>query len=62
MTDAQLKPCPFCGCANVKSGGDDKFVGAWCLNCGCIGPNHYDCRFDWNTRADLSPSVKPSKH
>ncbi len=50
----ELKPCPFCGSANLKSGGDDKHVGYWCSECGAAGPNHYDSRFDWNTRAALS--------
>ena len=27
MTDAELKPCPFCGNTDIKSGGDDKIVG-----------------------------------
>ncbi|MVA98886.1 hypothetical protein GN330_16685 [Nitratireductor sp. CAU 1489] len=52
--DLELKPCPFCGSANLNSGGDDKYVGYACLDCGALGPNHYDSRFDWNTRAALS--------
>ncbi len=50
----RLKPCPFCGSTNLKSRGDDKHVGYWCSECGAAGPNHYDSRFDWNTRAALS--------
>jgi len=45
------KPCPFCGSTNLKSGGDDKIVGTWCLDCEAIGPNHYG-RHEWNDRAD----------
>lgn len=45
------KPCPFCGSTNLKSGGDDKIVGTWCLDCEAIGPNHYG-RHKWNDRAD----------
>lgn len=55
-----LKPCPFCGSENVKSGGDDKVVGSWCLNCGASGPNGYltvNGDHDWNARA--APKVKP---
>lgn len=52
MSDA-LKPCPFCGSNDLGSGGDDKIVGYWCNNCQTTGPNHYDSRHDWNTRADI---------
>ena len=45
-------PCPFCGGKNLRSGGDDKVVGYWCLDCEAMGPNHYG-RYEWNTRADL---------
>ena len=54
---AELKPCPFCGGNNLKSGGDDKIVGTWCLDCQCYGPNHYVTGQDWNTRTP--PQVKP---
>lgn len=54
----ELKPCPFCGSANLKSGGDDKHVGYWCSECGSAGPNHYDSRYDWNRRAALEPAPK----
>ena len=53
---AELKPCPFCGGNNLKSGGDDKIVGTWCLDCQCHGPNHYVTGQDWNTRTP--PQVK----
>ncbi len=49
MTD--LKPCPFCGGVNILSGGDDKYVGVWCDDCGASGPNGYNCGSDWNRRA-----------
>lgn len=49
----QLKPCPFCGGEVLKTGGDDKVVGVWCLNCQCTGPNHYGGH-EWNDRTDLS--------
>lgn len=49
----ELLPCPFCGNENLKSGGDDKWVGLWCLDCEAQGPNHYG-RNEWNTRADLA--------
>jgi hypothetical protein len=54
--EQELKPCPFCGGTSLKSGGDDKHVGYWCLDCGAAGPNHYNSRFDWNTRAALEPA------
>jgi hypothetical protein len=44
-----LKPCPFCGSTNLKTGGDDKIVGVWCLTCQAAGPNHYGSR-EWNDR------------
>lgn len=57
MTQApELKPCPFCGCKDVayeicSEGGDDS---ALCLGCGATAVVEA-----WNTRADLSPAVKP---
>ena len=53
----ELKPCPFCGGSNLRSSGDDKWVGYECLDCGCIGPNQYDSRRDWNTRTALSQAA-----
>lgn len=50
MTD-ELKPYPFCGGQDLKSTGDDKFVGIWCKTCQAGGPNPYD-KFEWNTRAE----------
>lgn len=50
-----LKPCPFCGGTNLKTGGDDKIVGVWCLTCEAAGPNHYGSR-EWNDRHDETPS------
>lgn len=47
----ELKPCPFCGGSKLKSGGDDKYVGVWCLTCETQGPNHYITGRDWNTHA-----------
>lgn len=49
MTD--LKPCPFCGGSNLRVGGDDKWVGACCLDCGAVGPDQYGSDNDWNRRA-----------
>ena len=51
MSDCLVKPCPFCGSRNIKSGGDDKVVGYWCLDCEATGPNQYG-RYEWNDRAD----------
>jgi hypothetical protein len=51
----ELKPCPFCGGSFLKSGGDDKMVGTWCMTCEASGPNQYG-KTDWNTRAP-SPEV-----
>lgn len=48
MTEALL-PCPFCGGTDLKSGGDDKIVGTWCLTCEATGPNEYG-KFAWNRR------------
>lgn len=45
-----LLPCPFCGSRDLKTGGDDKIVAAWCLNCEATGPNQYG-KVDWNTRS-----------
>jgi len=52
----ELKPCPFCGGTNLKSGGDDKIVGTWCLTCEAAGPNQYG-KYDWNRRADTIASL-----
>lgn len=63
MTDAQLKPCPFCG-------GDAKHVidhttecvdQLYCTSCFASitdRDKHGDCITLWNARADLSPVVK----
>jgi hypothetical protein len=48
--EAKLLPCPFCGGTKLKSGGDDKIVGTWCLTCEASGPNEYGS-FGWNRRA-----------
>lgn len=45
-----IAPCPFCGGTQLKSGGDDKIVGTWCLTCEATGPNEYG-KFTWNQRA-----------
>ncbi len=55
-----LLPCPFCGGTNLKSGGDDKFVGVRCLDCETTGPNHYNSRFDWDIR-EPAPSAQEPK-
>jgi hypothetical protein len=57
MTD--LLSCPFCGGTNLKSGGDDKFVGVRCLDCEATGPNHYNSRFDWDIRAPAQERQEP---
>lgn len=49
MTD-ELKPCPFCGGTNLKTGGDDKYTGVWCMDCEAQGPNHYGVPNEWGTR------------
>lgn len=46
----ELKPCPFCGGADLKTAGDDKVVHVYCRTCESTGPNQYDIRHDWNTR------------
>ena len=46
-----FKPCPFCGSANLESGGDDKIVAVRCRDCEATGPNHYGSRAEWNTRS-----------
>lgn len=55
---SELKPCPFCGGADLSSGGDDKFVGYFCKTCQATGPNHYGSR-DWNTRPTPVAPVSP---
>lgn len=50
VTEPKLLGCPFCGGTNLKTGGDDKVVGVWCLTCQAAGPNHYGSR-EWNDRA-----------
>ncbi|MBS0368968.1 MAG: hypothetical protein JSS57_07195, partial [Proteobacteria bacterium] len=42
---------PFCGSANLESGGDDKIVAVRCRDCEATGPNHYGSRAEWNTRS-----------
>lgn len=60
MDDMKLLPCPFCGGSNLKVRGDDKVVSTCCEDCGAIGPNQYDSRFDWNQRTAMTaPKVKP---
>lgn len=40
--DKPLKPCPFCGCADVKFGGHNAYACYWvyvfCLRCETKGP------------------------
>ena len=59
MTDKKLKPCPFCGSANIYVG--RRYGGTFveCSQCKCKGPIFYsDTRTDpvaikgWNTRAE----------
>lgn len=52
----ELLPCPFCGGTNLKTGGDDKVVGVWCLTCQAAGPNHYGSR-EWDDRALSVPAA-----
>ena len=61
MTDHKddLLPCPFCGGANLQSGGVC-FVGFWCLDCEAQGPSHYG-RYEWNTRAAMVAAHKASE-
>lgn len=66
MTDAQLKPCPFCGGEATWA----KTNKGWKVECeGRFGscfmnarthyqPHKHMAITAWNTRADLSPSVK----
>lgn len=49
--EGELLPCPFCGGSDLRVGGDDKWVGACCLTCGAVGPDHYGSTNDWNRRA-----------
>ena len=57
-------PCPFCGGTKLKTGGDDKIVGTWCLTCEASGPNEYGS-FEWNSRAlaalDAETEVKATR-
>lgn len=43
------KPCPFCGGTTISHGGDDTWTGAWCEDCGAMGPNQYGKK-EWNDR------------
>ncbi|MFQ6183606.1 hypothetical protein ACLMJV_16885 [Sinorhizobium meliloti] len=63
MTETELKPCPFCGGTKLKTGGDDKIVGVWCLTCQATGPNHYGSR-EWNDRSCLidKPEAGEAEH
>lgn len=42
--DKHLKPCPFCGCPDVKLGADQEdgfqcyMVHVFCMRCNCKGP------------------------
>lgn len=53
-----FKPCPFCGSANLESGGDDKIVAVRCRDCEATGPNHYGSRAEWNTRPETQPALE----
>lgn len=50
---SDLLSCPFCGGTELKSGGDDKIVGTWCLTCEATGPNEYG-KFTWDHRARIA--------
>ena len=60
MSDDLVKPCPFCGSTNIKSGGDDKVIGYWCLDCQAVGPNQYG-RYEWNDRADRIEEIEADR-
>jgi hypothetical protein len=63
ISKEMLKPCPFCGSTKLRTGGDDKIVGVWCLTCQAAGPNHYGSR-EWNDRVPAigEGSRVPSPH
>ena len=54
MSPETLKPCPFCGSANVKS---EQNAPIWwavsCENCSAqlYRPTRFDAEASWNTRA-----------
>lgn len=50
-TQSKWLPCPFCGGTKLRSGGDDKTVMVWCVDCEATGPNGYAGKAEWNTRA-----------
>lgn len=50
---SDLRPCPFCGNADLRH---STLTGAvFCEECGCEGPWSPAFHGDWNTRADLGP-------
>lgn len=36
MKETTLKPCPFCGCSDVKAAVKDGIIVAYCGNRGCL--------------------------
>jgi len=48
---SELKACPFCGSKDINSGGGDKVVFCFCMDCCATGPGHY-AGGDWNTRPE----------
>jgi hypothetical protein len=55
MSAPSLKPCPFCGNADLRH---SHVTGAvFCEECGCEGPWSPAFDGDWNTRADLPPTL-----
>lgn len=59
MTDAQLKPCPFCG-GEAELGGMDGNLYVRCISCLCDGPIFQHTVAEpistWNTRSGISPT------
>ena len=50
-----LKPCPFCGSADVKIRGGEKWNAIQCQECFARGPDFYlTAEVEWNTRFEES--------
>lgn len=66
MSEAELKPCPFCGGeATLRKSEETKLYHIACFECGCRQDSSYkaeSCINAWNTRKPIDSIVEQLKN